>query len=40
MFNFFANAFGYVLNAIYNLVNNYGVAIIIFTIILKFLIFF
>lgn len=37
MFNFFANAFGYVLNAIYNLVNNYGVAIIIFTIILKLL---
>ena len=35
MFNFFANLFGYVLNAIYGIVNNYGVAIIIFTIILK-----
>ncbi len=35
MFNFFANIFGYVLNIIYNVVNNYGVAIIIFTILLK-----
>ncbi len=35
MFNFCANAFGYVLNMIYNLVNNYGIAIIIFTILLK-----
>lgn len=35
MFEFFANAFGYVLNMIYNIVNNYGVAIIIFTILLK-----
>lgn len=37
MFNFFANLFGYMLNAIYNVVNNYGVAIIIFTIIIKLL---
>ncbi len=35
MFNFFANLFGYVLNTIYGIVNNYGIAIIIFTIILK-----
>ena len=35
MFNFFANLFGYVLNAIYEIVNNYGLAIIIFTILLK-----
>lgn len=35
MFNFFANIFGYMLNAIYGVVNNYGVAIIIFTIIIK-----
>lgn len=35
MFNFFANLFGYVLNAIYGIVNNYGLAIIIFTILLK-----
>lgn len=35
MFNFCANAFGYVLNMIYSLVNNYGIAIIIFTILLK-----
>lgn len=35
MFNFCANVFGYLLNAIYNVVNNYGLAIIIFTIILK-----
>ncbi len=35
MFNFFANIFGYVLNFIYNIVNNYGVAIILFTILLK-----
>lgn len=35
MFNFFANIFGYLLNAIYGFVNNYGIAIIIFTIILK-----
>ena len=35
MFNFFANIFGYILNIIYNTVNNYGIAIIIFTILLK-----
>ena len=35
MFNFFANIFGYVLNYIYNVVQNYGFAIIIFTILLK-----
>ena len=33
--SFFANLFGYLLNFIYNIVNNYGVSIIIFTIILK-----
>jgi len=35
MFKFFANIFGYVLNFIYGLVNNYGLAIIIFTILLR-----
>lgn len=35
MFDFFANIFGYMLEAIYNVVNNYGIAIIIFTIIVK-----
>ena len=35
MFDFFANIFGYLLNFIYQIVNNYGVAMIIFTIILK-----
>lgn len=35
MFDFFANIFGYVLNFIYNFVGNYGLAIIIFTILLK-----
>ena len=35
MFDFFANIFGYMLEAIYNVVNNYGIAIIIFTIIIK-----
>ena len=38
MFNFFANIFGYVLNFIYGIVNNYGIAIILFTIILKIII--
>lgn len=33
--SYIANIFGYVLNAIYGLVNNYGFAIIIFTILLK-----
>ena len=35
MFQFFANIFGYVLNFIYEFVNNYGLAMIIFTIIIK-----
>ena len=35
MFNFIANMFGYLLNFIYNFVNNYGLAIIIFTILIK-----
>ena len=34
---FFANLFGYLLNFIYNIINNYGWAIIIFTIIIKLL---
>ncbi len=37
MFNFFANLFGYVLNFVYNLVNNYGLAIILFTLLIKIL---
>ena len=37
MFEFFANTFGYVLNFIYNFVNNYGLAIILFTILVKLL---
>lgn len=35
MIAFFANLFGYVLNFIYNIVKNYGVAIIIFSILVK-----
>ena len=35
MFSFFANVFGYLLNALYNLVQNYGVAIILFSIVVK-----
>lgn len=35
MFNFIANMFGYLLNFIYNLVNNYGLAIILFTVLIK-----
>ena len=35
MFAFFANMFGYILNFIYEIVQNYGLAIIIFTIIIK-----
>ena len=35
MFEFFANIFGYLLELLYNLVNNYGVAIILFTIVIK-----
>lgn len=37
MIAFFANIFGYVLNFIYNLVKNYGLAIIIFSILIKML---
>ena len=35
MFNLCASIFGFVLNFIYGIVNNYGIAIIIFTIVLK-----
>lgn len=35
MFKICANAFGYLLNGIYGIVNNYGIAIIIFTLIVK-----
>ena len=35
MIDFFAYSFGYVLNVLYNIVKNYGLAIIIFTILLK-----
>ena len=35
MFDFFANTFGYVLNLLYNLLNNYVLAIILFTILIK-----
>ena len=35
MFNFFANIFGYILNILYTLVHNYGLTMIIFTIIIK-----
>lgn len=35
MFNFFANILGYILNGIYLLVKNYGIAIIIFSILAK-----
>lgn len=37
MFDFFANIFGYLLSFLYNLVNNYGIAIILFTVIIKLL---
>lgn len=37
MFDIIAGFFGFFLNIIYNLVNNYGIAIIIFTIFLKLL---
>ena len=30
-----ANLFGYLLNFLYNLFNNYGIAIIVFTILLR-----
>lgn len=35
MFQFFANIFGYLLEFIYNFTNNYGLAIIFFTIVIK-----
>ena len=37
MFQFFANIFGFVLNIINNFVNNYGLAIILFTVLIKLL---
>ena len=37
MLNFIANIFGYLLNFLYNLLNNYGLAIIIFSILVKLL---
>ena len=37
MFQFFANIFGYILNIINNIVGNYGIAIILFTLIIKLL---
>ena len=35
MLSFFADIFGYVLNFVYNIVQNYGIAIIIFSILVK-----
>ena len=35
MIAFFANIFGYLLNFLYNLIQNYGVAMILFSIIIK-----
>ena len=35
MFQFFANIFGFLLNTINNIVNNYGLAIILFTVLIK-----
>lgn len=37
MFEFFASLFGYLLSFLYNIVNNYGIAIILFTVIIKLL---
>lgn len=37
MFDLLANIFGYLLNFLYNLFNNYGLAIILFSIVLKLL---
>ena len=37
MIAFFANMFGYILNFIYNIVQNFGLAIIIFSILVKLL---
>lgn len=38
MISFFANIFGYVLNMLYQVVSNYGLAIILFSVILKLII--
>lgn len=35
MFDFFASLFGYLMEFIYNLVQNYGIAIIVFTVLVK-----
>lgn len=35
MISFFANLFGYVLNFLYQLIHNYGLAIILFSVVLK-----
>ena len=35
MFNSIASVLGYLLNFIYNIVNNYGLAIILFTLLIK-----
>ena len=35
MLSFFANIFGYVLKLLYNLVGNYGWAIILFSVLVK-----
>lgn len=35
MISFFANLFGYLLNFLYNIIQNYGIAIILFSIIVK-----
>lgn len=35
MIAFFANTFGYILNFLYSIIQNYGIAIILFTVILK-----
>ena len=35
MISFFANLFGYLLNFLYNIIQNYGMAIILFSIIVK-----
>ena len=39
MFDFFANTFGLFLNFLYNLVNNYGLAIVIFSVCIKLILF-
>ena len=37
MFDFFANLFGYILNFLYSFIQNYGLAIILFSIVIKLL---